>query len=54
MLNQPDQTQQPQRFSGTHTLRQEAGGWGIASANIAEDDAAAEPPAGTGDALSVL
>jgi hypothetical protein len=54
VLNQSDQTQQPQRFSGTYTLRQEAGGWRIASANIAESDAAAEPPASTGDALRVL
>lgn len=54
VLNQPDQTQQPQRFEGTYTLRQEAGGWCIASANIAEGDAVAEPPAGTGDALLVM
>jgi hypothetical protein len=51
VLNQSDQTQ---RFSGTYTLRQEAGGWRIASANVAEDDAAAEPPASTGDALRLL
>jgi hypothetical protein len=44
VLNQSDQTQQPQRFSGTYTLRQEAGSWRIASANIDESDAVAEPP----------
>ena len=54
VLNQSDQTQQPQRFTGTYTLRQEAGGWGIASATSAEADAAAEPPASTDDALRVL
>jgi hypothetical protein len=54
VLNQSDQTQQSQRFTGTYTLRQEAGGWRIASANIAEGDAVAEPPASTGDALRVL
>jgi hypothetical protein len=54
VLNSSDQTQQPQRFSGTYTLRQQAGGWRIASANIAEGDASAEPPASTGDALLVL
>jgi hypothetical protein len=54
VLNQSDQAQQPQRFTGTYTLRQEAGGWRIASANIAEDDGVAEPPAGTGDALLVM
>jgi len=54
VLNQSDQTQQPQRFEGTYTLRQEAGIWRIASAKIAEGDASAEPPAGTGDALRVL
>jgi hypothetical protein len=54
MLNQSDQTQQPQRFTGTYTLLQETGGWRIASANIAEGDAVAEPPASTGDALHVL
>jgi hypothetical protein len=54
VLNQSDQTQQPQRFQGTYTLRQEAGSWRIASANIAESDAAAEPPASTGNALRVV
>ncbi|HEU5100094.1 MAG TPA: hypothetical protein VFU22_13795 [Roseiflexaceae bacterium] len=54
VLNQSEQTQQPQRFSGTYTLRQEAGGWRIASANIAEGQASAEPPASTADALRVL
>jgi hypothetical protein len=54
VLNHSDQTQQPQRFSGTYTLRQEGGGWRIASANITEADAAADPPASTGDALLVL
>jgi hypothetical protein len=54
VLNRSDQTQQPQRFAGTYTLRQEAGGWRIASAKIAEGDAVAEPPASTGDALLVL
>jgi hypothetical protein len=54
VLNQSNQSQQPQRFSGTYTLRQEAGGWRIVSANISDTDAAAEPPAGTGDALQVL
>jgi hypothetical protein len=54
VLNQSEQTQQPQRFEGTYTLRQEAGGWRIASANIAEGDASAEPPASTGDALRVM
>jgi hypothetical protein len=54
VLNQPNQTQQPQRFSGTYTLRQEDGGWRIASANIAQGDASAESPASTGDALRVL
>jgi SnoaL-like domain len=54
VLNQSDQTQQPQRFTGTYTLRQDAGGWRIASANIAEGDASAEPPASTGDALLVV
>jgi SnoaL-like domain len=54
ILNQSDQTQQPQRFAGTYTLRQEAGGWRIASANIAQADASAEPPASTGDALRVV
>jgi hypothetical protein len=54
VLNQSDQTQQPQRFSGTYTLRQEAGGWRIANATIAGGDASAEPPASTGDALRVL
>jgi len=54
VLNHSDQAQQPQRFSGTYTLRQEAGGWRIASANIAAGDASAEPPASTGDALRVL
>jgi hypothetical protein len=51
VLNQPDQTQQPQRFTGTYTLRQEGASWRIVSATIAESDAAAEPPASTGDAL---
>ena len=54
VLNRSDQTQRPQRFTGTYTLRQEAGGWRIASAKIAEGDAAAEPPASTGDALRVV
>jgi len=54
VLNRSDQTQQPQRFAGTYTLRQEAGGWRIASAKIAEGDAVAEPPASTADALLVL
>jgi hypothetical protein len=54
VLNQSDQTQQPQRFEGTYILRQEAGSWRIASANIAEVDASAEPPAGAGDALRVM
>ena len=54
VLNNSDQTQQPQRFEGTYTLRQEAGSWHIASANIDESDAVAEPPASTGDALRVL
>jgi hypothetical protein len=54
VLNQSNQTQQPQRFSGTYTLRQEVGGWRIASATIAQGDASAEPPASTGDALRVL
>jgi len=54
VLNHSDQAQQPQRFSGTYTLRQEAGGWRIASANIAAGDASAEPPASTADALRVL
>jgi hypothetical protein len=54
VLNNSDQTQQPQRFEGTYTLRQEAGSWRIASANIDESDAVAEPPASTGDALRVL
>jgi hypothetical protein len=54
VLNQSDQTQQPQHFTGTYTLRQEAGSWRIASANIAEDDAVAEPPASTSDALLVM
>lgn len=54
VLNNSEQTQQPQRFEGTSTLRQEAGGWRIASANIAESDVVAEPPASTGDALRVL
>jgi hypothetical protein len=54
VLNQSDQTQQPQRFTGSYILRQEAGSWRIASAKIARGDASAEPPAGTGDALRVL
>ena len=54
VLNNSDQTQQPQRFEGTYTLRQEAGSWRIASANIDESDAVAELPASTGDALRVL
>jgi hypothetical protein len=54
VLNQSDQTQQPQRFEGTYTLRQEASGWRIASATIAQGDTSAEPPASTGDALRVL
>jgi hypothetical protein len=54
VLNQSDQTQQPQRFTGTYILRQEAGSWRIASANIVQRDASAEPPASTGDALDVL
>jgi hypothetical protein len=54
VLNQSNQSQQLQRFSGTYTLRQEAGGWRIASANIAKGDTSAEPPASTGDALGVL
>jgi hypothetical protein len=52
--NQADQSQKPQRFAGTYTLRQESGGWRIAGAQIAAADAAAEPPTGTGDALQVL
>jgi hypothetical protein len=54
VLNQPDQTQQPQRFTGAYILRQEAGAWRIANANIAEGDVVAEPPASTGDAVHVL
>jgi hypothetical protein len=54
VLNQSDQTQQPQRFTGMYTLRQEAGGWRIASANITEGDAFAEPPTSTADAPRVL
>jgi hypothetical protein len=54
VLNQSDQAQQPQRFTGSYTLRQEAGSWRIASASIDERDASAEPPASTGDALRVL
>jgi hypothetical protein len=54
VLNQSDQTQQPQRFEGTYTLRQEAGGWRITGATIAEADASTEPPASAGDALRVL
>ena len=51
--NQADQSQKPQRFAGTYALRQEAGNWRIAGAQIAAD-ASAEPPAGVGDALQVL
>jgi hypothetical protein len=54
VLNQPNQDQKPQRFTGTYTLRQEGGSWRIASAKIAKTDAYAEPPAGTSDALLVL
>jgi hypothetical protein len=54
VLNQPNQDQKPQRFTGTYTLSREGESWRIVSANIAETDAAAEPPAGTGDALQVL
>jgi hypothetical protein len=54
VLNEPDEAQQPQRFTGTYILRQEASGWHIISASIAEGDALAEPPASTGDALQVL
>lgn len=54
VLNLSNQTQQPQRFSGIYALRQEAGGWRIVSATIAESDASAEPPASTSDALRVL
>jgi hypothetical protein len=54
VLNNSDQTQQPQRFAGIYTLRQEGGGWRIASATIAQGNASAEPPASIGDALRVL
>jgi hypothetical protein len=54
VLNSSNQTQQPQRFEGIYTLHQEAGGWRIASADIDESDASAEPPASIGDALRVL
>jgi hypothetical protein len=54
VLNQPNQDQKPQRFTGTYTLSREGESWRIVSANITETDAAAEPPAGTGDALQVL
>jgi hypothetical protein len=52
--NQADQSQKPQRFTGTYTLRQESGGWRIAGAKVAEADATGEPPADVGDALQVL
>jgi hypothetical protein len=54
VLNQSDQTQQPQRFTGSYTLRQEVGSWRIVSASISETGASAEPPAGTGDALQLV
>jgi hypothetical protein len=54
VLNQPDQDQKPQRFTGTYTLSREGESWRIVSATITETDAAAEPPPGTGDALQVL
>jgi hypothetical protein len=54
VLNQSDQTQQPQHFTGTYTLHQEASSWRIASANIAEGYAVADPPASTNDALLVM
>jgi hypothetical protein len=54
VLNQSDQSQRPQRFTGTYTLRREADSWRIANANITQAAVAAEPPASTGDALRVL
>jgi len=54
VLNQPNQDQKPQRFTGTFTLSREGESWRIVRATITDTDAAAEPPAGTGDALQVL
>jgi hypothetical protein len=54
VLNQPNQDQKPQRFAGTYTLSLEGESWRIVRANITETDAAAEPPADTGDARQVL
>lgn len=54
VLNQPNQDQKPQRFTGTYTLSREAESWRIVSATITETDVAAEPPAGTRDALQLL
>jgi len=54
VLNQPNQDQKPQRFTGTYNLSREGESWRIVRANITETDAAAEPPAGTGDALQLV
>jgi hypothetical protein len=50
--NQPDQSQQAQRFSGTYTLTQAADGWKIAGANIAAS--AAPLPSDIADGPSVV
>jgi len=54
VLNQPNQDQKPHRFTGSYTLSREGESWRIVSATITETDAAAEPPAGTGEALQVV
>ena len=54
VLNQPNQAQKPQRFTGSYTLSREGESWRIVRAAIAETDAAAEPPASTGDALQLV
>jgi hypothetical protein len=54
VLNQSNQDQKPQRFTGSYTLSREGESWRIVRATITETDAAAGPPASTGDALQLV
>jgi len=54
VLNQSNHDQKPQRFTGSYTVSREGESWRIVRATITETDAAAGPPASTGDALQLL
>ena len=60
IVNEPDHTQDVQRFQGTYTLQPGAGtasreaAWQIASANIAEVSSDGQPPANVADPVTLL